>query len=189
MRYRSLPVCSHPLVSLRPLAPDDLAPWSSYLSLPQVREHTSWADTSVEALADLLEAYSRTGPADPMRLAIVSRLDERLVGTIGFHTVSSDGNSAELAYDLLPAMWGRGIASHVAGIMVEWGHSGVGLNRIQAAVLDTNQRSVRVLQRTGFFCEGLLHSYRLVRGAPRDFFLYANIRAGHLTSVGADREG
>ena len=38
-----------------------------------------------------------------------------------------------------------------------------------------NERSRRVLERCGFRKEGLLRSYRMVGGTPRDFFMYAHV--------------
>ena len=49
----------------------------------------------------------------------------------------------------------------------------LGYARIQATVLDTNQASLRVLERCGFQREGLLHAYREVAGASRHFWIYA----------------
>ena len=47
------------------------------------------------------------------------------------------------------------------------------LVRIQAAAVDTNVGSQRVLDRCGFVREGMLRSYRLIRGEPRDFWKYS----------------
>ncbi|MEO2219574.1 GNAT family protein [Chromobacterium vaccinii] len=55
------------------------------------------------------------------------------------------------------------------------GPSHIGLARIQATVLPENTRSIRVLERVGFQREGLLRSYRMVRGPSRDFWMYSHI--------------
>lgn len=52
----------------------------------------------------------------------------------------------------------------------------LGLWRVQATVLDANLASCRVLERCGFRREGLLAGYRLVRGQPRDVWMYALTR-------------
>ena len=51
--------------------------------------------------------------SSPIRFAIALKSDNRLVGTAGFHTVSPVNQTAELAYDLIPDIWGRGIATAV----------------------------------------------------------------------------
>ena len=174
MQYTSLPVSEHELVKLRPLVPADIPQWYQYLTQPVVFEHTSW---NVQSLADLEPYAAQTQlPSSLLRLAIADRSTDELVGTIGFHTVSPDNRTAELAYDLSPPWWGKGIASHACEVMVAWAHSHAGLLRVQATVLNSNSRSIEVLQRCGFKREGLLRSYRIVRGRPGDFWMYSHVQ-------------
>lgn len=65
--------------------------------------------------------------------------------------------------------------SAVGTAMLQWAHEDAGLLRVQATVLQSNARSQNTLDRLGFAREGLLRSYRLVRGRPGDFFMYAHI--------------
>ena len=173
MRFTKLPQSGHELVTLRPLTPADIEQWFEYLTIPVVFEHTSW---NVQSPAEL-EHYAAQSelPSSLLRLAIAERSTDQLVGTIGFHTVSPENRSAELAYDLSPPWWGKGIASHMCDLMVQWAHSHVGLLRVQATVLTSNRRSVEVLQRCSFKREGLLRSYRIVRGRPGDFWMYSHV--------------
>lgn len=174
MRFTALPQSDHELVTLRPLAPADISQWFDYLAMPVVFEHTSW---NVQSPSEL-EHYAAQSelPSALLRLAIAERSTSQLVGTIGFHTVSPENRSAELAYDLSPSWWGNGIASHMCDVMAQWAHSHVGLLRVQATVLTSNSRSIEVLQRCGFKREGLLRSYRIVRGRPGDFWMYSHVQ-------------
>ena len=75
-----------------------------------------------------------------------------------------------------PGGWqGQGLATHAARAVLEWGHAALALVRIQATVLDSNARSIAVLERLGMQREGLLRAYRRVRGQPRDFWMYARV--------------
>lgn len=139
-------------------------------------EHTSWnvqAQSELEHYAWQPEQFTEVSA---LRFAIADRDSDRLLGTIGFHTVSSVNASAEMAYDLSPAAWGLGIATAACASLLKWGHGQVGLARIQATVLPENTRSIRVLERVGFQREGLLRSYRKVRGPSRDFWMYSHIK-------------
>lgn len=180
MQFQSLPLTKHPLVFLRPFEFNDLNEWFNYLSLPLVYEHTSWSVSSPDDLASFVWTAGAATPSSALRLAIAERSTGQLVGSIGFHTVSALNKTAELAYDLSPAVWGKGIATHLCNDLVSWAHCHVGLVRIQATVMDTNSRSTRVLQRCGFVHEGLMQSYRMVRGTPGNFNMYSHI----LPSVG-----
>jgi [ribosomal protein S5]-alanine N-acetyltransferase len=175
MQFDALPECEHPAVRLRPLTAADVPAWFAYLSQPIVFEHTSWNLASPTDLARYAGNADTRDPSTLLRLAVADRATDSLVGTVGFHTVMPEHRSAELAYDLSPAVWGKGIASHVVGVTVEWAHSHVGLRRVQATVLSSNARSSKVLERCGFEREGLLRSFRMVRGSPGDFWMYSHV--------------
>ena len=175
MLFEHLPTSDHPLVILRPLVEEDLPAWYGYLSLPEVFEHTSWNLASSEELAPYTQEPEPRTAASRLRLAIALRSTGQLVGTVGFHTVSAENRSAEIAYDLSPTVWGKGIATYVCQLVVGWAHTSAAVLRVQATVLESNARSEAVLQRCGFVCEGLLRSYRMVRGAPGNFYMYSHV--------------
>lgn len=176
MRFEAAPQLAVPYAAelrLRPLEAADLESWCAYLSQPGAVEHTSWAVQSVDDLRPALAMYNADPPDSPIRFAIVDVAAGRLAGTIGFHTISSINRTAEIAYDLHPDYWGRGIATAACLACLDWGFSQRGYVRIQATVLDTNRASARVVEKCGFVREGLLRRYRMVRRQPRDFWIYS----------------
>ena len=175
MQFTELPQSSHEKVLLRPIEAADIAAWYRYLRTPSVFEHTSWNLQAPSELMPYVHGAEASTPASRLRLAIALRSGNELVGTAGFHTVSPENRTAEVAYDLAPGMWHQGIASHVCSLLTGWAHSHVGLVRVQATVLESNERSIAVLERCGFRREGLLQSYRLVRGRPGNFFMYSHV--------------
>ncbi|WP_146042156.1 GNAT family N-acetyltransferase [Chromobacterium sinusclupearum] len=68
------------------------------------------------------------------------------------------------------------MAAAACASLLRWRHRHVGLVRIQATALPANHRSIQVLERNGFEREGLLRSYRKVRGPSRDFWMYSHIQ-------------
>jgi ribosomal-protein-alanine N-acetyltransferase len=175
MQFSVLPESDHPAVRLRPITAQDLPVWFGYLSLPLVHEHTSWKPESPSQLEHYDHAKALHTPSSLLRLAIADRASDRMVGSIGFHTVSPENRTAELAYDLAPDAWGQGLASQMVRLLVDWAHTHVRLLRVQATALSSNTRSMKVLERCGFQREGLLHSYRLVRGRPGDFWMFSHV--------------
>jgi len=173
--FEELPTSDHPLVILRPLVEEDLPAWYGYLSMREVFEHTSWNLESSEELAPYVHEPEPRTAASRLRLAIALRQTGQLVGTVGFHTVSAENRSAEIAYDLSPTVWGKGVATYVCQLVAGWAHSSAAVLRVQATVLESNVRSVAVLQRCGFAREGLLRSYRMVRGVPGSFYMYSHV--------------
>ena len=97
MLYESLPVSEHALVELRPIVEADLPDWYAYLSMPQVYEHTSWNLSSASDLASYAEQSATPSADSGLRLAVAERSSGKLVGTVGFHSVSPQDRRAEFA--------------------------------------------------------------------------------------------
>ena len=175
MHFNELPRSTHALIHLRPIVATDIPVWFGYLSLPVVYQHTSWNVQSPSEL-DHFVGSDATREADRhTRFAVALRSTDELIGTAGFHSVSALHRTAELAYDLAPTVWGKGIATYVCGLLTSWAHGEASVLRVQATVLQSNERSARVLERCSFVREGLLRSYRLVRGVPGDFHMYSHV--------------
>lgn len=173
MRIPSPPESGFPGISLRQLERTDIPAWYTYLALQNVVQHTSWNLTADEDLLPFFDAIDSTETSSIRRLAIVDTASGRLIGTIGFHSISDINPSAEIAYDLSPAYWGRGIASAACIALTRWAFLKYGFVRVQATVLKGNLRSANVLSKSGFQYEGTLRSFRMVRGTPEDFEMYA----------------
>ncbi|RRW88788.1 GNAT family N-acetyltransferase [Pandoraea apista] len=175
MRIDSPPLLGVPGISLRQLDRFDIGSWFSYLRLPHVTEHTSWNLSSARDLNSLFDALESDAPDSIRRLAIVDDASAALIGTIGFHTISDVNRTAEIAYDLAPTHWGRGLGKAACSALTQWGLHVAGWVRVQAVVLETNARSLAVLEACKFQREGYLRSYRIVRGEPRNFVLYSRL--------------
>jgi ribosomal-protein-alanine N-acetyltransferase len=183
LRFDDLPTLHHESVFLRPIESADIAGWFAYLRLAAVFEHTSWNVQSPDELSHYAWKPEEFTDSSLLRFAIASKATGRLVGTAGFHSISPRDRTAELAYDLNPELWGRGIASAVCAELTAWAHRSARIVRVQASVLKTNARSISVLERCGFVREGLLRSYRMVRGTPGDFYMYSHLDVGRPVGV------
>ena len=84
---------------------------------------------------------------------------------------------AELAFDLAPAHWGKGLMRQAVAAVLQWIYRQDLVNRVHAFVRIDNRRSQRLLERSGFVREGCLRSYRVCRGRPHDFYLYGLLRS------------
>jgi RimJ/RimL family protein N-acetyltransferase len=160
---------------LRPMEHSDVAAWYAYLRQPHVLEHTSWNLASENELRSVVDGYNSDASASGFCFAIETLAESQLVGAISFHTVSPIHRTAEIAFNLHPGFWGRGIATRCCNAIADWGFSDQHFVRIQATALDTNLPSIRVIEKCGFVREGKLRNFRLVRGEPRDFWVYSRI--------------
>lgn len=98
------------------------------------------------------------------------------MGSIGFNEISRQHRRAEIAFDLDDAYWGCGIMTRACAAVSAWGMESEGFVRIQATILDSNTRSSRVVEKCEYFEEGVLRSYRIVSGKPRNFRLFSLVR-------------
>lgn len=59
--------------------------------------------------------------------------------------------------------------------ILEFSEETIGLTRIQATVIETNERSAKMLKKLNFECEGLLQKYEYLRGDFYNSNMYAKI--------------
>ena len=95
--------------------------------------------------------------------------NSKLIGTCGFNRFErSEARRGIVGYDLAKEYWGRGYVPEAMQAVVRYGFENLELNRIEAYVEPGNRASVRVLEKLGFTCEGLLRQFAFYRRAVRD---------------------
>jgi ribosomal-protein-alanine N-acetyltransferase len=158
---------------LRPFRQEDAAAWHAYLSDPRVTENTSWPPITPEFVASVVaRVLQEYQDRRSLRWALARGEDDVLIGSCGYNRWVGEG-AAELAYDLAPGYWRRGLMSAAVRTVVDWAFETGMLRRVEALAMTTNAPSIALLERTGFKRERLLPGHRLARGVPRDFHLYA----------------
>lgn len=162
--------------ALRPLRIGDEAALHAYFSDPRVTEHTSIPPMDLAATGEMVRGYvADYASARSRRWALADERDV-LVGTCGFSNWSLPHSHAELVYDLAPTHWHKGLMGAAVEAALSWAFANAGFNRVHAFVMVTNQPSIPLLERLGFSREGTLAQYRVARGVPKDFHLYARLR-------------
>lgn len=89
--------------------------------------------------------------------------------------ISFANSRAEISYDLDPNFWGKGIMLRSIKAILKFSDYTLGIIRVQATVITTNERSIKVLDRCGFQREGYLRKYELVEGELKDYYMYARV--------------
>jgi ribosomal-protein-alanine N-acetyltransferase len=164
-------------VRLRPLRGSDASALHAYLRDPAVTELTSYPPISLSMVEAMIERYqSRWAAGELSKWGVALQHEDQLVGTCGFNEWSQAHRWAELAFDLARAHWGKGLMRQAVAAVLEWTFRQDLVNRVHAYVRVDNMRSQRLLERSGFVREGCLRSYRVCRGEPHDFYIYALLR-------------
>jgi ribosomal-protein-alanine N-acetyltransferase len=162
----------------RPRAHDLDEVLSRYASDPEVTRFVGWprhksiADT--EAFFEFSEAAWNQWPAGPF--LVRSRADGSLLGSTGL--AFDSGHEASTGYVFAKDEWRKGFASESLRTMVDLARS-LGIKRLYAICHIEHQSSVRVLEKCGFHCEGVLPKHirfpNLPEPAASDVFCYAAI--------------
>lgn len=176
MKIASCPELTHRDLEIRHLTASDASDWFEYVSNREAMQFTSSSVSRVDELRARIETANSSEPGTLIHYAIANRSSGRLIGTVGFHTISQPNRSAEITYDVNPTHWGKGIATAACAAATEWAFGELGWVRVQATVLKENMGSIKVLQRCGYELEGTLRSFRIVRGRPCDFQIYSRVR-------------
>ncbi len=107
--------------------------------------------------------------------AIALKDTDKMIGTAGFNVISFPNSRAEISYDLSPEYWGKGIMLKSINGILKFADVALELVRVQATVIIDNERSINVLERSGFKREGLLEKYEVVEGEHKDYYMYSRV--------------
>ena len=117
-----------------------------------------------------LHRQARAGRAMPFAVTV----DDDFAGQLTVsNIVGGSARWAQIGYWMGERHAGKGYMGAAIRLMLEHGFGTMRLNRIEAACIPENERSIRVLEKAGFQREGLLRSYLRINGAWRDHILYA----------------
>ena len=155
-------------MTLRPFVFDDVhdvvayasdPEWSRFLPIPSASYSEEDARKFI-ALQILLDWKSHAS------WAIVH--DAKVVGGINVR-FPKEPCIGEMGYSVARPLWGRGLATEAACVVVDHVFATLpDVVRLRAMADARNIGSRRVLEKSGFSCEGVLRSNRVVRGEPID---------------------
>lgn len=166
-------------VELRELRASDAEDYYNYMTTTEVKEFLTYDNipsTMNAAIEDMRYWGGLFLSRRSIYWGIVLSETDRLIGTVGFNSWNMYHKRAEVSYDLSPMCWGHGIMSRALGQVVSFAYDYMNITRIQATVVTTNSRSIKLLERLGFQKEGLLQKYEIVGGEHMDYYLYAKVK-------------
>jgi RimJ/RimL family protein N-acetyltransferase len=103
--------------------------------------------------------------------AVTDAATRELLGSIGLHDISDA--KAEVGYWVAPWARGRGVATGALRLVAAWGLRELGLARIELLADVGNVVSQRVAEKAGFQREGVLRSYRELKGSRPDYVVFS----------------
>lgn len=123
------------------------------------------------------EAFLSGAVVDLSQPVFAIEKDGEALGGIGVQPFSGErAVGAEFGYWLGRAHWGQGTMTRVVSVFAPWAMETLGLQRLQATVLDFNTGSARVLEKNGFIEEGILRCAVRKRGRLHDLRVFGRIQ-------------
>ena len=170
-----------PRLLLREHAVSDLAPLHAILNDPAVVWYLP--DLCMSEPGDT-QAYLESVMRDRLfehrercNLAVERRATGELIGSVGFHVIDRQENSAHygLGFFMRSDLWNMGYTSEAVRAALSILFSGDGF-RVTASCLGENLGSRRVLEKCGFSQEGLMAEHTLHNGQWKDCALYGILK-------------
>ena len=127
---------------LRPVSVDDRAWLVGLRTDPELRRYLAGARSAEEAERDVPVGIR----ADQPVLVVVDETGQQ-VGTIDF---SQDRGELEVSYVFVRSSWGQGLASEALPVLLRWAAAAFAVGSVIAVTQAANERSLRLLGRTGF---------------------------------------
>jgi ribosomal-protein-alanine N-acetyltransferase len=107
---------------------------------------------------------------------IFERKSGALVGGITLGNIRYGvARTGQIGYWMGESFAGKGLMQDAVNALISFGFHTLSLHRLEAACIPTNERSIKVLQKTGFSQEGLLKSYLKINGKWQDHLLFSVI--------------
>lgn len=173
-RHREVRLAGEGFV-LRPWRNDDLEALLKHADDPRVPRGLSDRFPHPYTRADG-EAFLEGRVVDPADPLLAIEIGGEACGGIALRLGSGErAHGGELGYWLGREHWGRGWMTRVVAAYLDWAVPEVGLQRVEASVLDSNPASARVLEKNGFCEEGLRRSVVRKPDGLHDLRMFARL--------------
>lgn len=137
---------------VRDLVMDDCFLVAELSRQPEVTRFQTWLRLDDEAAVRqwVAEAINHNGlvPRRAYNMAIVSRLDDRVLGWIGWGP-AQDGSAWSFGFALHSAAWNRGLMTEAVEAMLAFLFGQLGVRIAEATCAESNLGSLRVLEKAG----------------------------------------
>jgi ribosomal-protein-alanine N-acetyltransferase len=108
-----------------------------------------------------------------MYWAIARKDNGQLIGGCGFHDWNRYNARIEIAYDLSPEYWRKGIMFACVRQIIKFAFLEMGIVRIQATTVKENDSSNNLLLKYGFKYEGILRKYKFFKEKMIDVLMFS----------------
>ena len=163
-------------IILREMKEEDWQDVHNYASQPIVCQYQPWGPNAEEDSQFFVKQIiedAKNEPRSRFVYAVFNKKDNEMIGAGEFNLRDQHNKVGEIGYIIHPDYWGKGIATEVAKLLIEFGFTSFRLHRIYATCDPRNSGSIKVLEKIGMTQEGRMREVLLVKDGWRDSFLYS----------------
>lgn len=107
-----------------------------------------------------------------------------IIGTVNFFQITPfPEKSCKLGYKLASNAWHKGYAYEAISYLLPLIFQSYHLNRIEADIMPTNQRSMKLIERLNFSYEGLARKYCAIQGNLQDHQRYSLLSSDPMPTI------
>jgi ribosomal-protein-alanine N-acetyltransferase len=111
-----------------------------------------------------------------IRWGVTLKGSDTVIALLGYNFWDREHRRAGVGYGLARAYWGQGIMPEALRAMLTFGYENMNLNRIEAHTNTENLSSIRMLEKLGFWQEGIFHDHFYEDGAFHHVSLFVLLR-------------
>lgn len=112
----------------------------------------------------------------PSELVFRIEKEAELIGEIRFQNIKWLNRKAELSLMIKPAHQNKSYGTEAVNRIIEYAFNTMNLYRIEAEVIDFNEASKKLVEKTGFTFEGRLREAKYVNGKYYDILRYGLLK-------------
>lgn len=162
-------------LTLRQYRMDDFDAVHSYASLPNFSQYDVWGPNSEQETKEFLERSIQSWEKDPVYrfvYAVTMKPNDKAIGGCGLYREGQSSNVAFIGYSIHPDYQGKGIATELSRLLIDFGFNQLNLMVIYATCDTRNTASYKVMEKVGMSRVALIEKDKEVRGALRDSYRY-----------------
>ena len=147
------------IFGIRSFEESDLNDLKSMLDDPEVSKFLEMGDRPTDERV-LKNIHKEAMSQDSIVMSIVSKKDKKFIGTTGFYLINWSARRAQFRILIgLPKYFGKGIATEVTSILVEYAFQRLNLEMIYLGVNEKNISAINAYKNAGFKTDGKMRKF------------------------------
>ena len=167
-------ILSNERVVLREMVISDWIDVHRYASQAIVCQYQPWGPNTEEESEVFVSQVVEDSIKVPRRRFVFAIIyQEAMIGAGELNIRDFTNRAGEVGYIVNPNYWGKGIATEVASLLIDFGFNELNMHRIYATCDPRNIGSAKVLDKVGMTREGRIRDDLLIKDGWRDSLLYS----------------